>query len=155
MKKNITIIVLILSLFLLVGCNKDNKNDGSVKLHSIEELREQFKDDMDVMIVEDKAVDSSDYQKANVSKKGSGYTIYTFEKDEHAKDFYDYYLKIYSSRKNDGDTENIKEDVSYELITTDTYYYIMVDKNIMVAANCEISQKDASIDLMKLTNYHE
>ena len=132
MKKNITIVVLLLSLFLLVGCNKDNKKSESVIPHSYKELKEIAKKDENIC-----------------------YKYYTFKSDEDAKNFYDYYLTIYKSKKSDSDTENIKNDVSYELVTTDKYYYIRVDKNAMVAVECKIEDKDAIIDSLKTIKYYE
>ena len=155
MKKNITIVVLILSLFLLVGCNKDNKKSESVIPHSYKELKKIAKKDENISVFEMDNDDPDIQQSIVKNNNGGSYKYYTFKSDEDAKNFYDYYLTIYKSKKSDGDTENIKNDVSYELVTTDKYYYIRVDKNAMVAVECKIEYKDAIIDSLKTIKYYE
>ena len=155
MKKNITIVVLLLSLFLLVGCNKDNKKSESVIPHSYKELKEIAKKDENISVFEIDTDDPDIQQSIVKNNNGGSYKYYTFKSDEDAKNFYDYYLTIYKSKKSDSDTENIKNDVSYELVTTDKYYYIRVDKNAMVAVECKIEDKDAIIDSLKTIKYYE
>ena len=155
MKKNITIVVLLLSLFLLVGCNKDNKKSESVIPHSYKELKEIAKKDENMSVFEIDTDDPDIQQSIVKNNNGGSYKYYTFKSDEDAKNFYDYYLTIYKSKKSDSDTENIKNDVSYELVTTDKYYYIRVDKNAMVAVECKIEDKDAIIDSLKTIKYYE
>ena len=156
MKKKIIIVVLILSLFLLAGCNnKEKKNTEIVRPHSIEELKKFVSKDEKINIFEtnDEDIDVSSAIVKN--SDGKEFRYYVLKNNDAAKNFFNYYLSVYSSKKSDGNPETIKENVSYELITNDKYYYLRVDENTLVTVDCKVEDKDAVIELLKTINYFE
>ena len=152
MKKYIVIVFIILSVFLLTGCDKLNKSSAIVRPHSEEEIN-KFLKDKNLKVIKINESDENNYSALVTDDNGKVVNFYTFNEEKDAISFYKYYFDVYKAMKSDGDTETVTDDVSYELTTSSNYYYIRRDGKAIVVVKCTLEEKDDYVKIIKELNY--
>ena len=153
MKKLIFVVVLISSLFLLVGCDKNSKKNEVIRPHSEEEIKELAKEKKLNVTAADNEENNS-YSAVVDDGSGNFVFYYIFKSEESAQSYYKYYVDVLKAKKADSDVEKENEGCSYELTTASEYKYLMLDKKTVVLTSSQLDNKDETINILKSINYY-
>ena len=149
MKKLLIVFVLISSLFLLSGCSSKESKKVPHTSKEIKEIAKKNKLNIDELDDEAEAI----AYRAEVTTKNNNYIKFLIIKDETtAVNAFNYYSKLYKNN-NDGSGKEINDETTYELSTSEYYYYIKRDKNVLLMTECSISDKKDVTETIKLFNY--